>query len=319
VDQEFNIQWQPSQQIMKRYDLAISAVSQAAAWKADLVYTWLPQAAVLALIRRLPAILEMHDVPTGRMGPHLFKQFVRQRGKKRMLVITRALYDRLRREHQFDLPEDEYRISPNGADLQHYVDLPEPAEARRQLGLKEGITVGYTGHFYSGRGMNLLLKLIPQFPEINFLIVGGKPEKVVTWQAYMQQSEYNNVTTSGFVDNLHLPLYQAAADILLMPYEQTIAASSGGNSADICSPMKMFDYLAAGRAILTSDLPVLHEVLNERNAVFCPPNDLEASKDALVKLVNDPAARRSLGEQAKRDSQKYSWEARARNALEGFW
>ena len=33
--------------------------------------------------------------------------------------------------------------------------------------------------------------------------------------------------------------------------------------------MKMFEYMAAGRAIVSSDLPVIREVLNERNAVFC--------------------------------------------------
>ncbi len=57
-----------------------------------------------------------------------------------------------------------------------------------------------------------------------------------------------------------------------MPYEREIGISSGGgHSAQVSSPMKMFEYLAAGRAIVASDLPVFREVLNERNAVLCPP------------------------------------------------
>ena len=318
VEQPFDIHWLPSQHMLKRYDMAFTAVNQATAWKADLIYTWLPQAAVLSLMRHIPTMMEMHDMPSGRMGPTLFKQFVRHPGKKRLLVITQALYDKLRREHQFNLPEQEYRISPNGADLHHYENLPSPAEARRQLGLKDGLTVGYTGHFYSGRGMDLLLKLIPEFPQVNFLIVGGQPDKVAAWQNYMHLPQYRNVHTTGFVDNFRLPLYQAAAEILLMPYEQVIAGSSGGNSAEICSPMKMFDYMAAGRAILSSDLPVFHEVLNENNAVFCPPNDAEAWKQALGKLIQDPDGCCILGGQARQDAMNYSWDARAQKALRDF-
>jgi glycosyltransferase involved in cell wall biosynthesis len=318
LSHSFDIQWQPTQQILKRYDLAITAINQAIAWKADLVYTWLPQAAVLALMRHVPAILEVHDLPSGRMGPHLFKQFLRQRGRKRLLAITQALYDRLRAEYHFNLGDHEYRIAPNGADLERYKGLPDPVEARKILGLRDGLTVGYTGHFYSGRGMDLLLKLIPSLPELNFLFVGGQPEKVITWRAHMQQSNYNNVQTTGFIDSLQLPLYQAAADILLMPYEQVIAGSSGGNSAEICSPMKMFDYMAAGRAILTSDLPVLHEVLNQANAMFCAPNDVEGWRSSLLRLAGDADLRQRLGTQAKRDAERYSWNARARNALDGF-
>jgi glycosyltransferase involved in cell wall biosynthesis len=106
--------------------------------------------------------------------------------------------------------------------------------------------------------------------------------------------------------------------VLLMPYARTIAGSSGGNSAEICSPMKMFDYLAAGRAILSSDLPVIHEVLNEQNAAFAPPEDLDGWSVALKRLLEDAPLRLKLGAQARRDAQAYTWQARARRALEGF-
>ena len=61
-----------------------------------------------------------------------------------------------------------------------------------------------------------------------------------------------------------------------MPYGRSIMGSSGtADSASVASPMKMFEYMAAGRAIVTSDLPVIREVLNEKNAVFCEPDVLE--------------------------------------------
>ena len=45
-----------------------------------------------------------------------------------------------------------------------------------------------------------------------------------------------NITLTGFVRNEQLPMYQAAADILLMPYERVITGSSGGNSSSLRQP-----------------------------------------------------------------------------------
>jgi len=104
-----------------------------------------------------------------------------------------------------------------------------------------------------------------------------------------------------------------------MPYERVIAGSSGGNSADYCSPMKMFEYMACGRAILSSDLPVLREVLNESNAVLCPPEDTEAWDVAFGALLDNSVQRQALGCRARQDVTAYTWQARAGKALEGFW
>ena len=85
-----------------------------------------------------------------------------------------------------------------------------------------------------------------------------------------------------------LRLYQAACDILLMPYEKAIAGSSGGNSVDICSPMKMFEYMAAGRAIISSDLPVIHEMLDEGRLCFVRRRMQHHGYRRLAKLIADP-------------------------------
>ncbi len=82
--------------------------------------------------------------------------------------------------------------------------------------------------------------------------------------------------------------------------------------------MKMFDYLAAGRAIVTSDLPVFHEVLNEGNAVFCPAEDVPSWVTAVRTLLDDPARREAMASQARQDSLQYSWTERAKRALNGF-
>jgi glycosyltransferase involved in cell wall biosynthesis len=314
----FEITWLRSNPILKRYDFTWQALRQARAWGAQMLYTWLPQAAFYAQRTGLPTALEVHNFPTGQLGPWLLRSFAHSRGKKCILPITQALFNRLESDWGLRARPEEVQIAPMGTDLEQYAHLPEAPSARQMLNLPEKITAGYSGHFYAGRGMDLLLGLAQGFPQVSFLWVGGRPEDVETWRTKLSQAGIQNIILTGFVENARLPLYQAAADVLLMPYERAIAGSSGGNTADICSPMKMFDYLATGRAILTSDLPVFHEVLNENNAVFAPPQNLPAWITAMQILIGDASLRQRLGEQARQDAVQYTWRARAKRVIDHF-
>lgn len=314
----FEVDWVRASRFWKRYDLAWKSVELAQSWGAGLIYTWMLQSAVLALWRGLPVILELHDRPSGRVGPRLFREFIRHPGRKRLLVITEALLERIQQEYRWSPPQGVVQIAPNGTELERYENLPQPEEARRQLGLPQMPTVVYSGSFYAGRGLDLLLHLARNFPSVTFLWIGGRPQDVAGWKKRLADMGLENVLLTGFVENSRLPLFQAAGDVLLMPYERAIAGSSGGNSAEICSPMKMFDYLACGRPILASDLPVFHEVLNENNAVFCPPQDAALWSKALESLLADADKRQRLGEQARADSARYTWRERAGHALADF-
>jgi len=97
-----------------------------------------------------------------------------------------------------------------------------------------------------------------------------------------------------------------------------VSVSSG--SMDVSrwmSPLKIFEYMSAGKAILCSDLPVLKEVLtHDRNAWLCTPDRPGEWVEALEHLRDEPGVRRRLGAQARKDFEaKYTWEARAKNVL----
>ena len=318
LETEFQLNWLPSRRIFRRYEFSINAVTQAQRWGTEVVYTWLPQAGLFALERGIPSILEVHDRLKGSLGPWVFGRFFRHRGHKRLAVITHALLKVLENENGIQPAAGEAVITPNGVEWERFANQPAPKEARAILGLRESPTAAFSGHFYAGRGTDLLFSLAQSLPDIQFLWIGGRQEDIDHWKSRLHAENVQNVVLTGFVENSRLPLHLAAAEVLMIPFERIIRGSSGGNSADICSPMKLFEYMATGRAILTSDLPVIHEVLNETNACFAPPEDLPAWQKSLSALIKDPPLMRKLGDNAREDARQYSWKERERRALEAF-
>jgi glycosyltransferase involved in cell wall biosynthesis len=303
---------------LRRYDFCLRSVIAGRRAAAELLYVWPYQAAALGSQLGVPTLLEVHDRPPGRMGPRLFRGFLNGKGAVRMLVTTRALRDWLADHYDPARVGGLARVMPNGVDLERYRGLPEPGQARSVLGLPERFTAGYTGHLYSGRGIDLMLTLARELPDLQLLWAGGRPEAVDYWRDRLRREGVENLKLLGFVENERLPIVQAACEVLLMPYEHQIAVSSGGDTAATASPMKLFEYLAAGRAILASDLPVLREVLNEANALLLPPDESAIWKEALERLRKYPERCARLGEQARTDAQRYSWIERARRAVEGL-
>ena len=336
---QFPVEWLPARSLLRRYDYGLEAVRWAQRWSADLLYTRLPQAAAIASVIGLATVLEVHDMPAGVMGVWLFRRFLRGGGMRRLVAITHALAADL--VEKLGAPGVESPqvlaagspatpgftvVASDGVDLERYADLPRPEQARQLLGWADvhlslppdRFTAGYTGHLYAGRGINMILEMARRLPEVSFLLVGGEPEEVTRVRAAAQSKDLANVILTGFVPNAELPRYHSACDVFLMPYQRRVAASSGGDIARYLSPMKLFEYMACGRPILCSDLPVLREVLNPENALLLPPEDAGAWVTALESLKSDPLRRLALERQTLNEVKSYTWERRAQLILNGL-
>lgn len=332
LSNEFQIDWLPTNRKFRKYDFAWRAVQWARLWKPDFVYTRLPQAAALSAQRGSSTILEVHDFPKGKFGSRLFKWFLTGEGAIRMVVISKSLALDLDKEYRVPADPLFTLILPDGADLIRFSDLPTPLQSRAKLISKleayldqsnshffpDKFTAGYTGHLYPGRGINLLLDIAERLKDMNFILVGGESSDVQRVRETAQNRGLSNVTVTGFIPNAELPLYQAACDVLLMPYQRQVAASSGGDISRYLSPMKLFEYLAAGRAICSSDLPVLREILSEEIAVLIQPDDITGWVGALRNLRENPKRWAELAENARQTSSQYSWDSRAKKILEGI-
>lgn len=314
----FRIEWVASWPPLRRWDFALNAVVRSSRWSPDLWYVWPYQAAATLSLLGRPTTLEVHDRPAGLAGPLLFRMFLKGSGARRLLVITEALRSAIERDYDVRLEPPFTVLTPSGVDLEPYRDLPGPKEARARLGWPERFTAGYVGHLYPGRGLDLLAEVAGRNADVSFLWVGGEPASVDAWRQRLEERGLSNVRLLGFLPQEGLPLVEAACDVLLMPYERSIAVSSGGDTAAFASPMKAFEYMAAGRAILASDLPVLHEVLNSEAAIFLEPESVEAWDVALRRVRSDRGLARRLGQAAQARVARFSWLERTRRALDGL-
>ncbi|PKO14184.1 MAG: hypothetical protein CVU39_15435 [Chloroflexi bacterium HGW-Chloroflexi-10] len=318
LSSQFTIAWFAANRRMHRYDFAWNAVYMAKSYHADIIHTWTPQATYFSLLRKIPVLMELHELPSGKFGPILYRQIFINNNRKRFLSITDGLKRKYEEQYRFTFHPDEICISPDGVDIERYQNLPSANQARIKLGLPDRWSVAFTGHFYQGRGTDLLYGLAKQLPHIQFIWVGGREEDLEFWREKIRCEEIKNIVITGFIHNELIPLYQSAGDILLMPYSRRISGSSGGNIAEVFSPMKMFEYMAARRTIICSDLPILHEVLNEKNAIFCEPEELSAWSEAINRVSQNETLQKILANQSWEDVQQYSWIERAKNGLEGF-
>ena len=321
----FQVEWLPAHPRLRRYDYGYAAVNWARSWDADVVYTRLPQAAAIASLRGIATILEIHDMPQGKAGPLMFRAFLSGRGARRLVVITRSLLNDLHARLAAPVDEAFTLVAADGVDLSRFTNLPDVSGARQLLPEKvrhqfslEQMVAGYTGHLYRGRGVELMLELASRLPEISFLLAGGEPEEVENLENRVRQKRLPNVILAGFVPNAELPIYQAACDFLLMPYQQQVAASSGGDISAYLSPMKLFEYMACQRPILSSNLPVLQEVLQPEFAILLPPQDVNAWVATLSELAAIHSGVQSLDSVPKPMPSSIRGRREPRRTLEGI-
>jgi glycosyltransferase involved in cell wall biosynthesis len=299
--------------LLGRRGLARALSDQAERLSPDVVYTRGVDIARAAAARKLPAALEIHALPAGWFGPWYLRMLARNQ-TVRMITISTPLETLLRKGYPA-LAQRRILIAPDAVDLERYADLPSPQQARAGLGFPaEGFTAGYFGSLVAGRGVELIIELAGRLPEVLFLIFGGDASAVAGWKR--RAADRENLRWMGHVPNAELPLCQAACDALLMPYQKSVTIQGRGNTAEIMSPMKLYEYMAAGRLILASDLPALRVILNETNSVLLPVETIEPWAAAIEKARRAKAWAGKLAAQARKDVQPHTWRNRVRTILE---
>jgi glycosyltransferase involved in cell wall biosynthesis len=205
--------------------------------------------------------------------------------------------------------------APDGVDLQRFEPVVGRDEARARLGLPPAARiVCHAGHMYPGRGVEETLDAITSLPDVQLVLIGGNPEDINRVRAYAAGRDLcDRVRFEGIVPNGKVPLYLWAADALIMPYTTRTA------TVRAMSPLKMFEYMAAGRPIVATDFPSVREVLHDgENALLIGPDSPEEITRGLRRVLEDQTLADALAGRAHKDVEAYTWECRAGYILESL-
>ncbi len=292
----------------------LMAALHAALRRPDLVYTRKLWVAYWLARWHRPVVLEAHDGLHGpqHVGFHRLRDMSKHNTSLRGIVtVSQGAADLFTAA---GIPADRLRVLRDGVDLAPFDAPLAQALARAHLGLPaDRPIVGYVGNLHPGQGTELLLECARLSPEALFLLVGGEPEEVAEHRSRSATDRIQNVWFAGAQPHAVIPTYLYAADVLAMPYTSRVPHIQS------ISPMKMFEYMAALRPIVSSDFPAIREVLtHERNAILVEPDRPDALLAGLRRVLGDQTLAARIAGQARQDVEPYTWSNRAAKIIEWF-
>jgi hypothetical protein len=280
----------------------------------DLVLSRNLHAAWILTTARRPMLYETHQLEYGIRKA--MQRWIMTRPWVRTIAISDSLVACLEEHHQFRMrdPVVLHDAAPTGIVRL----LPEHRRQALAKLLKMptdhlahwDAVCGYFGQLYAGRGIEIIEAMAIARPKCLFLVYGGGESDI----ANRCINKPSNLRYMGHVAHPVSQSVQLSVDVLLMPYQRSVSIGlQGHDTARWMSPMKMFEYLAAGVPIISSDLPVLREVLeNERNALLVDAENAAKWVAALDSLILNPDYANSIGERAHQQyKNKYTWLSRA--------
>jgi glycosyltransferase involved in cell wall biosynthesis len=273
--------------------------------KYDLLYTREP----LAGLFFRDFVLELHYLPKGIKPIH---KKIWQRVKK-IIVLTNFIKDKL---VESGILPAKILVAPDGVALERFNVKESQIECRQKLNLPlDKKIVLYTGHLYEWKGAAVLLAaarnfqfLISNFQNVLFVFVGGTEEDIEKFKK--GASGLNNVLVVGHRPYTEIPYWLKAADVLILPNSAREKISQF-----YTSPLKLFEYLAAGKPIVASDLPSIREILNENNSILVKPDNPESLAKGINLALQKPDFSVKIAKQARQEVKEYSWQKRAQKIL----
>ena len=204
------------------------------------------------------------------------------------------------------VPERKIFVVPNGTS-EAYLQPHSTCAAKAALGLAGKTVLGFVGFVREWHGLELVIDLLsaPHTPaDLHLVVVGDGPALAPLKERAERLGIPAKVTFAGLVDQSRLPEYLAAFDIALQP-----------SAIDYASPLKLFEYMATGKAIIAPNQANIREVLTDkRTALLFDPANQHSFRDAVLALACDQKLRQDLGRTARNSvlERGFTWTENAR-------
>jgi glycosyltransferase involved in cell wall biosynthesis len=262
---------------------------------------------------RVPFVLEVNaplSLEMQREGQLVFRRLAQRledwlfAHSTRTLVVSGAMGDILAER---GVPRERLMVMPNGVDRAAFHPGVDGIRQRRTLGLSDRFVVGFVGWVRPWHGVDRLLaaaaRLRDTVPELTVLIVGGGPAIPELQRQALALGLAERVRFTGPVDQARVPGYLAAMDVAVQP-----------DVTEYASPIKLFEYLAMGKAVVAPNRANIAEVVSHgREALLFEPGDADELAGRLRTLWADPGRRRAMAERAAAlvAERGFTWEANA--------
>ena len=290
------------------------------AWrfKPDFIYerasTFQFAAALVGRLLRFPVIQEINQTPDiGRvrkvrlifLARALERWTFRHSGA---LITVSARFRQMLIERGYD--PDKIHVIPNAADTDAFRPNLAPTE-NFQPPPDGSVVLGYVGAFHHWHSLDRLLELVTDArasagPGIHLLLIGDGPDRERLTNRAAELGIESAVTFTGSLPHAQLPGYIMRMDAAVM-----------ADATDYASPVKMFEYMAMGRAIVAPAVPPIREILADGDsAVFFQPHDVDSFKQAVRRVVTDAALRCRLAANARRlAEERHTWRKNAERTI----
>jgi glycosyltransferase involved in cell wall biosynthesis len=290
------------------------AEAAARAWKPDAVYfrgaLYMGYGRRVAAAHGLPLFYELNtpfpgehvEFHGGHFAGHARRvERANREAARRIFTVSSQLADILVAD---GAPAGKLVVVPNGVAIERFDPAPRTADNE--------IRFGFVGSLQVWHGLEVMLAAFPRvletLPNAHLHIVGDGPLAGATAGARRRSSAAERIHLQGPLRHAQIPTFLQSMDVLLAPYPDL--------PRFYFSPLKLFEYLAAGRAIVASDLGQIGEILQDgTNGCLVPPGDREALADRCLALGADPVLRARLGAAARRTALDHTWDTNARTIV----
>lgn len=254
---------------------------------------------------------EFHGDPSRKGGGRsLYTRLMRWmlRHSDGLIVITQRLQELYQ---MLGMEKQRISVAPDGIDGRRLFQSCKSGDARKKLQIPlDRNIICYTGHLFPWKGVYILAESGQYLPEYCLIyIVGGLEADQKALQQFIHSQGIRNVTLTGYIPYREVATYLSAADVLVLP--NTAIADI---SREYTSPLKLFEYMGAGRPIVASDLPSLREIVRHgENAWLVKPDDPQSLAEGIMTVLNDQRLAGQLQVTACHEVRQFTWEQRAAN------
>ena len=214
----------------------------------------------LLLLFRQKVILEIHhDTKIESRVTKFILNYLNLFNRKNLLnivAITKAVKKLF--ISKYKIKPDKITVLPSGSSIR--------INSKPKFNFNKRLKIAYFGSLSKSKGIGTIIKLSKIDKNNDYYIFGGSRNEV---ENLRKKNINDNLYFRSNVPYIELPKIMMTMDILTIPYTNHIR--SAGEVDDISkytSPLKLFDYLAVGKMIISSDLKVLREVISNDNAIF---------------------------------------------------